>query len=219
MRKLVFITLLLSIGSFGNAQIIKGYLAGGINMAQVDGDEVYGYKKPGANLGLGALVPFGRNWDISLETSFTQKGANQKEQYIADTLNGAYKLKLDYVEIPLMIHYTDKDFVTVGAGASWSKLIRAEEWEHGLQTPTNEGSGTYKPTDISVILDLRMRIYKRLKFNFRYNYSMVKIRTRNFTNVGGGAEWSRHQYNNALTFRLIYIFNEVQSEKARKEIN
>lgn len=199
------------------AQIIKGFVAGGVNMAQVDGDEAYGYKKPGFNLGVGAMVPFGNNWDLSLETSFTQKGANQKAQYILDSLNGAYKLHFNYLEIPVMIHYTDKDFVTVGTGFSWARLIRADEWEHGRQTATTAANGVYKPNDLSVLIDLKMRIIHRLKFNFRYSYSMFKIRTREFTNVGGTERWTRHQYNNVLTFRLVYVINEAQSARAMRE--
>jgi len=201
----------------GNAQFIKGFVAGGVIMAQVDGDEAYGYKKPGANFGVGVMIPFKNNWDVSMETSFSQKGARQKAQYSMDSLNGAYKLNLNYLEIPVMIHYTDKEFITVGTGLSWARLIEAAEWEHGIQTSTTAQNNVYKPNDIAVLLDLKMKIYKRLKFNFRYSYSMLKIRTREFSTVGGATTWSRHQYNNTLTFRLVYIFNEEQSERVIKE--
>ena len=215
--RLLFIFMFIVFALPTNAQIFKGYLAGGINLAQVDGDEAYGYKMPGANFGVGVMMPFKKRWDVSLETAFSQKGANQKAQYAQDSLNGAYKLRLNYFEIPVMIHYTDKDFITVGTGASWSRLIDATEWEHGKLTETNALNGVYKPYDISVLVDLRMRIYKRLKFNFRYAYSTVKIRTRSFTNIGGTSAWTRHQYNNVLSFRLIYMFNEDQSARSQKQ--
>lgn len=203
------------------AQVIKSYVAAGINLAQVDGDEVYGYKMPGSNFGIGVMIPFKKVWDISLETSYSQKGANQKAQYFAlsgdDTLTGAYKLRLNYAEIPLMIHYTDKEFITVGTGFSFSRLVGATEFEHGNQTITNAQNGVYSPNDYSVLIDLRMRIISRLKFNFRYQYSMTKIRTRDFSTIGNAQPWSRKQYNNLLSFRLVYVFNEEQSERALKK--
>ncbi|KAF0130377.1 MAG: hypothetical protein FD155_1677 [Bacteroidetes bacterium] len=217
LKKVFWVACLLLISHIVNAQFIKGFVAGGLIMAQVDGDEAYGYKKTGANFGVGVMIPFKKNWDISMETSFSQKGARQKAQYSMDSLNGAYKLNLNYLEIPVLIHYTDKEFITVGTGLSWARLIDAAEWEHGRQTRTTAQNKIYKPNDLSVLLDLKMKIYKKLKFNFRYSYSMLKIRTREFSTVGGTTIWTRHQYNNTLTFRLVYIFNEEQSERVVRE--
>lgn len=197
------------------AQVIKGEMIAGFNLAQVDGDEVYGYKKPGLQLGLGAMIPIAKKWDISLETIYNEKGANQKAQYRSDSLNGAYKLSLNYVEVPVLVHFTDKDFITVGSGFSWGRLISAKEFEHGVQTQTTAQNNVYSPNDFNVLLDLRMRIYQRLKFNFRYQYSVTKIRNREFTTLNGTV-WSRNQYNNLLTFRLVYVFNEERSLRNRE---
>lgn len=197
------------------AQVIKGEMIAGFNLAQVDGDEVYGYKKPGLQLGLGAMIPIAKKWDISLETIYNEKGANQKAQYRSDSLNGAYKLMLNYVEVPVLVHFTDKDFITVGSGFSWGRLISAKEFEHGVQTQTTAQNNVYSPNDFNVLLDLRMRIYQRLKFNFRYQYSVTKIRNREFTTLNGTV-WSRNQYNNLLTFRLVYVFNEERSQRNRE---
>lgn len=197
------------------AQVIKGEMIAGFNLAQVDGDEVYGYKKPGLQLGLGAMIPVAKKWDISLETIYNEKGANQKAQYRSDSLNGAYKLSLNYVEVPVLVHFTDKDFITVGSGFSWGRLISAKEFEHGVQTQTTAQNNVYSPNDFNVLLDLRMRIYQRLKFNFRYQYSVTKIRNREFTTLNGTV-WSRNQYNNLLTFRLVYVFNEERSLRNRE---
>ena len=55
---ILFLILLLS-GYFFNlkAQVIKGALIAGFNMTQVDGDEVYGFKKIGFNVGAAAIIP------------------------------------------------------------------------------------------------------------------------------------------------------------------
>ena len=199
-----------------HAQIIKGEALVGFNLTQVEGDEVVGFRKLGVNLGLGAMIPFGNKWDVSMEISYTQKGARQKEQYSDSTssgspITGAYKLRLNYVEVPIMVHFTDKDFLTIGAGFSWGRLVGVQEWEHGqLIEGTTLNSGTYDKNDFSYVIDLRLRIKGPLKFGVRYQNSMMIIRTRTFENLTGDT-WERDQYNKVLSFRLIYMFNESQS--------
>ncbi len=205
-----------------SAQVIKGEAILGMNLTQVDGDEVFGFKNVGANMGAGVLIPLKKNWDVSLEAIFTQKGANQKAQY-RDSLNngvvitGAYKLQLNYVEVPVLVMYTDKEFISAGAGFAWGRLVGVKEWEHGkLVETTTLNSGVYGKNDFSILADLRIRIYKQLKFNLRYQYSLASIRTREFENLAG-EKWTRQQYNNVISFRLIWVFNEKQSQRALKE--
>lgn len=200
-----------------SGQIIKGEALLGFNLTQVEGDEVHGFKKPGLNIGAGVLIPFKKNWDISMEVTFNQKGARQKPQY-SDSLNsgevitGEYKLSLNYVEIPVMVFYTDKEFISIGAGFSWGRLVGVKEWEHGkLVETTTLNSGTYNKNDFNYVIDARIRIKGPLKFGFRYQNSMAKIRTREFTDFAGNT-WTRDQYNKVLTFRLIYVFNEERSK-------
>jgi hypothetical protein len=221
----ILVLLFFGCGTELKAQIIKGEAIVGMNLTQVDGDEVFGFKKVGANLGAGVMIPFGKRgrWDVSFETLFTQKGSKQKAQFPDSTLitcggdstivTGQYKLNLNYVEIPIMILYTDKDFISAGAGFSWSRLVGVKEYEHGnLIETTNLNSGVYNKNDFSILADFRIRIYKSLKFNLRYQYSLLKIRTREFYDLQCNIK-TRDQYNNVITFRLIWVFNEVQSRK------
>ncbi len=220
-KSLILFCLFVLVGVYrSNAQTIKAEALLGINLSQVEGDEVYGFKKPGINLGIGAMVPFAKNWDVSFEITYNQKGATQKDQY-KDTINdipvtGAYKLRLNYAEIPVLIHYTDKDFLTIGAGFSFGRLVGVKEWEHGRVVDTTTlNSGTYAKNDFSYIIDLRVRLKGPLKLALRYQNSMVKIRTRQFDNVTGDV-WTRDQYNKVLTLRLIYMFNEKPRRKIQE---
>ena len=219
--KIIIATFLVIIGVSNNlvGQIIKGEALLGLNLSHVQGDEVSGFKKVGLNIGAGVLVPFKKNWDVSMEVNYNQKGAREPDQYhdtdsLGNVTTGAYKLRLNYVEIPVLIHYTDKEFITIGGGFSWGRLVGVQEWEHGNIVPTTTlNSDVYSKNDFSYIVDLRIRIKGPLKFSVRYQSSMAKIRTREFENVYTGDKWTRDQYNRVLTFRLIYIFNETQSKR------
>jgi hypothetical protein len=189
-----------------HAQIIKGYGAIGFNMAQVDGDEVYGYKKYLGNLAVGGMVPIGEKWHVSLETSFTQKGAKGQPGRIIEEYDH-YNLRLDYLEVPLLVHFTDKDFLTAGLGFSWGRLVGIKELEDGVDTGVDITDGIFGINDYGAVVDLRLPIYQRLKFNFRFQYSMAEFREREYTNMAGSTR-TRHYYNNVLTFRIVYMFNE-----------
>lgn len=202
------------------AQIIKGEAIVGMNLTQVDGDEVYGFKKIGANIGAGVMIPFDKKgrWDVSIEALFSQKGANQNAQY-SDTIDGevrtgAYRLNLNYVEVPVLVMYTDKDRISAGAGFSWGRLVSVKEWEHGkIMDSTTVANGVYSPNDFAILADVRIRLWEGLKLNLRYQYSLVKIRTRDFNNYYTGETWTRNQYNNVISIRLIYVFNEKKSRE------
>lgn len=207
---LLFLILFLNI-IFSNlkAQVIKGALIAGFNMTQVDGDEVYGFKKFGFNVGAAAIIPVKKKWSVSLETIFSQKGAYQRPQYFDSlyTGTGEYNLKLNYVEVPVLMHFTEKNLFSFGAGFSWGRLVSSKEIEHGGIQPPYSDSVYFNKNDYNLLVDFRFRIWKRLKFNIRYAYSLAKIRTREFYSLAN-TSWSRKQYNNVITFRLIYVFNE-----------
>ena len=127
MKRYSFYILLILLPGLSIGQSIKGGLAAGLNATQVDGDEVYGYHKFGLNAGAFAIIPFRKNFSFTLETAYTQKGSYQRPQF-ADSLTGEYRLILNYVEVPLLFHYIEKDIIKIGTGFSWGKLVEFKEW-------------------------------------------------------------------------------------------
>ncbi len=206
-----FLFVLLSVTIYG--QRFKGAVMGGMNISQVDGDEVIGFKKVGGHIGAAAILPI-KKWDITLEAVFNQKGAKEKQQY-QDTINnfiytGEYSLRLNYVEVPLLAHYTDKERYTVGLGFSYGRLVSFSEMEHGGGIPPYSDTVAFNKNDYNILVDLQVRVWRQLKFNVRYAYSMVPIRERTYQDIfGADPPWTRKQYNNMLTFRIVYVFNEA----------
>ncbi len=213
--------------SEAKAQVIKGETFIGLNLTQVDGDKAYGYRHPGFHGGLGAMIPVYKkdnfNIDIALEVVFNHKGAHQGRIYSdtlsnGDVITGEYDLHMNYLEVPLMVYFSDKQIASFGIGASYGRLVGLREYEHGRLTDIDlnyTGKDGYKHDDWSILADLKFRIYERLKLGFRYQYSIAKIRTRSFDLVNGqpDPEWQDvAQYNNVITARLIYIFNEDRSD-------
>ncbi|NLL28533.1 MAG: PorT family protein [Bacteroidales bacterium] len=217
-NKLTATLTLFSIALFINlnifAQSFQGKIICGLNLAQVDGDEVVGYRKPGFNTGVGAAFPFGKSWLVSLETIFNQKGAYKKFSP-DDRFNAVlpyYNLRLNYAEIPLLIQYNDKNIVTGGIGFSYGRLVSGKEIEHGVKIDWKNNS-PYSKNDFNVLVDVSFRVYQKMHFNFRYAYSMYRIRNRIFDNTV--SVWERKQYNNLISFRIMYIFNDNYKPKSK----
>ena len=248
-----------------HAQIIKGELFAGANLCQVDGDECYGFKKIGVNAGAGALVPLTKWMDIGLEVMFSQKGAFKRDSIAYNSsYPHAYNLKLNYVEVPLMLYFTDKDAVSLGVGVSYGRLVGLNELVdrkpsdyEGVTIGTGDGcihwrndgmllpdisqiddidelnaivyqqypnityvseavanSNTYRANDFNICADLRFRIWEGLHLEARYQYSLRPLRYRMYyADVNEiMPNQIRKQYNNTITIRLVYIFNEHRSK-------
>ena len=74
-------------------------------------------------------------------------------------------------------------------------------------------SNTYKRHDISLCADIRVRVWKGLHLQLRYQYSLIPIRTRLFEVYDPYLDYHvRLQYNNQVALRLTYIFNEDLSK-------
>jgi len=199
------------------AQRIMGAAILGVNAAKVNGDEVDGYHKFGMNAGLAAIVPFGDQWAVTFENVYSQKGAHQRKLY-QDSLDGSYDLKLNYLEVPVLVQYTDKDIVTLGAGMSWGRLVGISEQRNGYDMPgTTIESGIYRSSDLNILLDVKFRLIERLRFNVRYAYSIRPIATREVIDSKTGKPNIRDQYNGLFTFRLYYVFNEQRSRENRRQ--
>jgi len=245
---LLFSLLLFSFQPSASAQRFIGGVAVGMNLTQVDGDEVFGYNKVGFNGGpyVKLMLDKKQRFSVTLELLYTQKGASKRYPAPSD-VNIAigdtafidpryevneryfYNLRTDYLELPLLFHFEDpRSKLGIGIGITWARLVYIKEIQHDFRrtdsTFTTKGAmridqakdpRRYHKNDWGIIIDVKLPIYKALKFNFRFQYSIAPFgKEREFystsPNIKGSI--SRKPYHNTLTFRLIYSFNEKYSE-------
>ena len=217
------------------AQRFIGFVAAGANFSQIEGDDLHGFTKVGANAGVGLKLPVNRkqNMFITLELLYSQKGSYKKNvpQAFFDTIADAViapnvpfkktfcKIDLDYVQIPLMFRYEDmRTGVTFGAGFSWSRLVRARELYKGYTYTTDARSGTYHTSDWSFLADVDIRLYKNLSLAVRWEISMVPIRNLQvgFVMDQNNIEWEpRKMRNHLLSARLCYYINEKYEKNTK----
>lgn len=133
------------------AQMFKGEVFAGGSMSQVDGDECYGYERINAQAGVGVLWSMLEDdWlDLGLEILYNPKGALRADtlKYNSGSFFGLYDLKLNYVEIPLMLYFTDKHRYSVGLGFSFGRLVGITEKINNVKTSTTVGNGRLRWVD------------------------------------------------------------------------
>ncbi len=108
--------------------------------------------------------------------------------------------RTDYLELPLLVHFEDpRSKFGIGIGITWSRLVYIKEMQHDFRRfvasdstfnikgarriDQDQDPGRYKKNDWGIILDLKIPIYKGLKFNFRFQYSIAPFgKARQFYN-------------------------------------
>ncbi len=209
MKRILFIlTLLLPLSL--SAQRIHAYVTSGVSLSQIEGDELKGFRQAGFTGGVGALTALDKHyrWGLSIEALFSQRGAYNRS---ADPY--AANIALNYIDIPLLIHYQDPyGGMLVGVGLNYGRLVEQPHFQGEINKKyflPDTSDYAFNLSDLAVVADARFTIWRGLQFNLRWQYSIIPIkRDWHFTEyeMGRWREWSNNCYNHSLSFRLIWQF-------------
>lgn len=192
--------------SYWSNQRFRGGPILGLNFSQVDGDSDAGVHKIGLQAGLGSYISLSKQFGIQLDILYSQKGSRYAREMtsIAGPYFMTYKLKLDYIEMPLALQiYLDQD-IHIGAGVAYNRLISSKESWLSLY-----GWATIDPEDYPFERDVweyfasaSYRLSDRIRAEIRYQRSATPLRKREhvYENFSNG----RNQLNNFLSLRLGY---------------
>ncbi len=191
---------ILSIISFGmmaqeeNNRAFKAGLVLGFNASQLDGDRFRGYSKLGINAGLKVKYPFPNKPKLGLavEMLYSMKGSSSDLNFSSNN-NNQVKIKLDYIEIPVLVSYTEwkLDFE---AGLSYGRLINAST---SILT-TGYLEDDFRKNEANVLLGATYLINDHIGATFRY--------TRSFTNAVRKDVNRDALLGHLITFRIEYLF-------------
>jgi hypothetical protein len=192
----------------GERKFIGGIVAGA-NLCQIDGDAYYGYNKLGLNAGGIVYWNFSGKIGASLELLFSQKGVRGIDEAYSPYVGpyfGKYYLNLNYVEVPLIVHYYLTPKYHFGLGASYSQLISSSEKYYGVD-PYFFTSDKYpfEKSAFDFVVSGSMVLWRGLMANVRYHYSITKLRSPEYVPVGFGYG-NQNQMNNMFMVRLMYLF-------------
>ena len=185
-----------------------GALVMGLNFSQVDGDSYWGYHKVGLNAGAQVFIHFTPSIGISMELLYTRKGSRAvtvTESPYVGTYIWKYYMDVNYVEVPIMLHYTDGKY-DFELGASYARLINSNEYVITDQPVNIDAVGNrFNTSDIDFTVGLTRHLYKNLLANIRYQYSLTSIRPPERIPIGY-SYGNQGQFNNLFNLRLEYVF-------------
>lgn len=185
-------------------QRFKAGVKAGVSTSQVAGDTYSGYNKAGFAGGALVTTTFGEKWTGQFEIMYVQKGSRHN----GDSEKGDYNyyfLKLDYIEVPLLLQYHQGKF-TYEAGPGIGFLIGEEE-QFNFQNLT--GNNPFNKNEITINLGINYTIFNNLGINWRFNHSLTAIRA----HASGATRWyNPGQMNNVLAFTLTYRFGGKDAE-------
>lgn len=107
-------------GLSAQAQRFKAAVVAGLNMAQIDGDDLAGYRQPGVNAGLRTSALLSDKWQLGMELLFSQQGSDRGPD--DPFLTNYDRIRFNMVEVPAMIQFSEWK-IQLAAGLSYSRLI------------------------------------------------------------------------------------------------
>lgn len=224
-KQIIFISLVIVfiIPNSLKAQLFKANASAGFTISQIDGDELYGFKRVGVTLGAGVMMPLisgktDEGFQLSTEILLTQRGA--KNSYLMDPFK--YNCNLTYIDIPIMIHYADKKAGAMfGVGLQYGRLISTKEkWTlydtliNGMDRPVDITNHNFKRNDLSFVADFRFNLWRNFKMDIRWQYSLLPVKedVAFFNSYYEGDDlyrtWKRDYKVHYISFKVIYVFNE-----------
>lgn len=177
-------------------QLFVGYVAAGMNVSQISGDRLAGYRKAGGNIGVGTYIMYTPKWSNSIEIAYSMKGA--QTSFKNNNPLGFRKFIFDYVEIPLLFNYHEEKIAIFQAGVTLARLVRYDLYNANTLLLGEPRKWDFAVTAGAVFL-IKERFGLGLKGNFSLN-SLWELPDRSSRARRGG--W----YHNALSFRFMYMF-------------
>lgn len=185
---LIFLTQAIYSQRFGG-----GFLAG-LSMTHLDGDNWGGYHKAGFTGGIYTYTKLNKNMDIQLELRYVQKGSQSNSEIPEEY----YRSELNYIEIPLFLKYHFHSKISADIGIAFGYLQKSTENDGYGELPSDP---EFNKTELSGLIGLEYQLLKRIKFNARFNYSILPVRD----HPGEQTYYlNKGQYNSVLTFTLYY---------------
>ena len=145
-----------------------------------------------------------------MELTYAQKGsraaggqlprlANDRNTVLTD-----YRIKLNYLEVPVLFNYFDRHKSNFGAGILYGQLVKSKETYRDQTGALYENDAKlfpFRKYDLNLVLNGNIKVWKKFFFNLRFNYSLLSIRSQ-YNYLTGRPQ----QFNNTWCTRVMYMF-------------
>jgi Outer membrane protein beta-barrel domain len=168
----------------------------GVAGSQVNGDRLTGFDKVGLIGGAFVNRKFSEKVSVQMEIVFIQKGSRKP----TDDNNSFYRMRVHYMEVPLLFRFHTSKKFALSAGPSFGTLIFAEEDdEFGVY----KNAPPFRKFEFAGNAGLLYNLNDHWAFDGRYSHSITTIRPYQAYNPDF---FDKGQYNVLIEFSLLYSF-------------
>ncbi|MFT3980415.1 MAG: porin family protein [Ferruginibacter sp.] len=167
--KFLTLAIILGLATFSASAQLKLGIKGGADIHKLDGQSFKDEFSFGYHLGGFAEIGLGKKFAIQPEVLFSQTNIDTSSKfsdvYQFDNLS---KVKLKYLNIPLLLNFKANQFITLQAGPQFSILMDSDN------TLVENGQNAFKNGDFSMLAGLQFNISK-IKLYGRYAVGLNNI--------------------------------------------
>ena len=219
-KKLLAIIAILAMPALAEAQSFNGGLIAGGVITQVNGDGYGGFHQAGFTGGGFINLPFGQCSAFQLELKYSMFGSHSSATE-ADPLLGnghKYKLRLNYIELPLMYQYSltklrigqqSLSFITLEIGLSLDYLFSYKDETDDVPNTQADWLKFSATGNVGVHFNLT----HGLGINIRYMNSILPIRVKKTGDVTGRyLDYRNNYFNIVLQATLTYTIGASKNK-------
>lgn len=197
MSKHAIVLLLSILPRLGHAQYFAAGPCVGIAATQVDGDTYGGYHKAGPIAGLWVEYRNESAWSTMAKFRYIQKGCFAKGEMQGST---QYKLRLNYIELPLLAIYKLKPRLNLCMGLSGGYLASRREYNIGGEIP-HEHAVKLRHYEIAAMGGASFCFTERIRAEAIFSYSVTRLVSTPLPAI----HWrSFGPFNNVVELSLLY---------------
>lgn len=152
-----------------NAQRFTAKVNAGLTSSQISGDGAYGFGQFGALAGGEVAYIFSDEWKASFGIRYNQKGSRI---YKTKTSINTYRLRVNYIEVPVLVHYSLEDF-SFGAGPVLGVTVNQKE---RTQFGLIDDSRKFDPLELGLEVNIGYRIDSKWSVRLIYQNSILAVR-------------------------------------------
>ncbi|WP_316633810.1 porin family protein [uncultured Flavobacterium sp.] len=180
---LILCTLFLSVTVIAQTQKVKLGVKAGLNLSSLtfDESELNSSTKAGFTTGLMVEIPLAKNFSLQPELLYSQQGTKTSFSDI-DVTNSNFRstIKLNYLNIPIMLKYYVIEGLSVQVGPQLGILLKANnKYQDNFLGYENQDSFDLKDystgVDTSVNLGLGYQLKNKFYTDLRYNISYSNV--------------------------------------------
>lgn len=199
-QRISIIVLLLSAlvgGAKLTAQTFQASALAGLNVSQIDGDDLIGFNQFGFNAGLRVVAVLNDRWRIGPEILYSQIGSRRGANEF--NVSDFDRVTLNTVEVPMMVYFKDWR-ITAEAGLAYQRLINYTILNSFGEDVTDDIP--FREDLVNFQAGVTFYASPKLGFNFRWSKTISDLEA----NDGNLTLRGR-----SLSFRIVYTLGEGET--------